>query len=70
MVHRLEVVSVDDLIKTVVMQLPNFAIAVWCIYNYQQTIKGLLDQQNKLLEQLLTTSRAQATTAEFEKRTE
>jgi len=42
---------------TLLTQLPNIAIAVWCIYNYQQTIKGLLDQQNKLLDQLLQARR-------------
>lgn len=44
---------VDTLLITIVGQLPNLAVAVWCIYNYQQTIKGLLDQQNKLLDQML-----------------
>lgn len=43
----------DQLFTSLLTQLPNLAIAVWCIYNYQQTIKGLLDQQNKLLDQLL-----------------
>lgn len=43
----------DALATGLLTQIPNFAIAVWCIYNYQQTIKGLLDQQNKLLDQLL-----------------
>jgi hypothetical protein len=43
----------DQLFTSLLTQLPNLAVAVWCIYNYQQTIKGLLDQQNKLLDQLL-----------------
>lgn len=43
----------DAIFTTLLTQLPNIAIAVWCISNYQQTIKGLLDQQNKLLDQLL-----------------
>lgn len=46
----------DNLITALLAQLPNLAVAVWCIYNYQQTIKGLLDQQNKLIEQLLAAS--------------
>lgn len=44
----------ETILTSLVSQLPNLAVAVWCIYNYQQTIKGLLDQQNKLLDQLLT----------------
>jgi hypothetical protein len=44
---------VDAIVTGLLTQLPNLAVAVWCIYNYQQTIKGLLDQQNKLLDQLL-----------------
>lgn len=43
----------ESLLTGLLTQLPNLAVAVWCIYNYQQTIKGLLDQQNKLLDQLL-----------------
>lgn len=43
----------DTILTALLTQLPNIAVAVWCIYNYQQTIKGLLDQQNKLLDQLL-----------------
>lgn len=43
----------DTVLTGLLTQLPNLAVAVWCIYNYQQTIKGLLDQQNKLLDQLL-----------------
>ena len=43
----------DAIVTGLLTQLPNFAIAVWCISNYQQTIRGLLDQQNKLLDQLL-----------------
>jgi len=53
----------DALLQTVLTQLPNLAVAVWCIYNYQQTIRGLLDQQNKLIEQLMTQT-AQTTPTE------
>lgn len=43
----------ETILTALLTQLPNLAVAVWCIYNYQQTIKGLLDQQNKLLDKLL-----------------
>lgn len=43
----------ETLLTSLLTQLPNLAVAVWCIYNYQVTIKGLLDQQNKLLDQML-----------------
>ena len=42
-----------DVITTIVTGLPNLAIAVWCIWNYQRTIDKLIDQENKLLDQLL-----------------
>jgi len=42
-----------DLVTNLLTQVPNFAIAVWCISNYQATIKQLIDQENKLLDQLL-----------------
>lgn len=43
----------EALLTGLLTQLPNIAVAVWCISNYQATIKGLLDQQNKLLDQML-----------------
>lgn len=43
----------DALVTALLTQLPNIAVAVWCIYNYQQTIKTLLENQQKLLDQLL-----------------
>ena len=45
--------DLNGIVSTIITNLPNFAIAVWCIYNYQRTIDKLLDQQNKLLDQLL-----------------
>lgn len=36
-----------------VATIPNLAIAVWCILQYQQTIKTLLENQQKLIEQLM-----------------
>ncbi len=43
----------DQIISTIITGLPNLAVAIWCIWNYQKTISGLLDQQSKLLDQLL-----------------
>lgn len=42
-----------DLVSTIIAGVPNLAIAVWCIWNYQKTIDKLIDQENKLLDQLL-----------------
>jgi len=41
-------------LSTLLAAVPNLAIAVWCIWNYQQTIKTLLDNQQKLVEQLMS----------------
>lgn len=40
-------------ISTVLGQVPNLIVAVWVIINYQNTIKQLLDNQQKLVEQLM-----------------
>jgi len=45
-------VSTDNWVQLVSM-LPNLAIAVWVIWQYNQTITRLLDNQEKLLAQLM-----------------
>jgi len=42
-----------DQIAALVTSIPNLAIAVWCIYNYQQTIKLLLINQQLLVDKLM-----------------
>ena len=42
-----------DFLTSLVSSLPNLAVAIWCIWNYQKTIEKLIDQENKLLDQLL-----------------
>lgn len=44
-----EASTLDVLIST----LPNIGIAIWVIWQYQQTIKTLLENQQKLIEQLM-----------------
>jgi len=43
----------SDIVTAVISGLPNLAVAIWCIWNYQKTIDKLIDQENKLLDQLL-----------------
>lgn len=43
----------DTTLATVLTTIPNLAVAVWVIFNYQNTIKVLLDNQQKLIEQLM-----------------
>lgn len=43
-----------DPFTTLLTTLPNLAIAVWVILQYQTTIKTLLDNQQKLIEQLMS----------------
>lgn len=33
--------------------LPNLAIAIWCIRQYQETIRILLENQQRLVDQLM-----------------
>lgn len=42
-----------DPLVALLATLPNLAIAIWCIRQYQQTIETLLLNQQKLIEQLL-----------------
>lgn len=44
----------DNLVSTIVTQLPNLGVAVWMLYQQQQTIKAMLDNQTKLIDRLLT----------------
>lgn len=41
-------------VAALVAALPNLAIAVWVILNYQKTIGALLENQQKLIEQLMS----------------
>jgi len=41
------------LIETLVLGLPNFAIAVWCLWRQQRTIDTLLAHQQKLLDRYI-----------------
>lgn len=47
-------------ILAAVATIPNLAIAVWCIWQYQQTIKTLLENQQKLIDQLMALHPPQA----------
>lgn len=44
----------DQLVSTIVTQLPNLAVAIWMLWQQQQTIKSLLATQEKLIDRLLT----------------
>jgi len=44
----------DQLVQTIVTQLPNLAVAIWMLWQQQQTIKSLLTTQEKLIDRLLT----------------
>lgn len=41
-------------IQTILATLPNLVVAVWVIWQYQQTIKTLLENQQKLIDQLMS----------------
>lgn len=45
--------DLDTLIQTIITQLPNLGVAVWMLWQQQQTVKSLLEQQNKLIDRLL-----------------
>lgn len=49
-----EAMDMNDLLQTVVTQLPNLGVAVWMLWQQQGTIKSLLDNQQKLIDRLLT----------------
>lgn len=44
----------DENILTLLTTVPNLAIAVWVIWQYQSTIKTLLENQQRLIEQLMS----------------
>jgi len=44
----------DDMLKTMITQLPNLMVAVWMLWQQNQTIKSLLDNQQRLLDRLLS----------------
>lgn len=43
----------DELLQIIITQLPNLGVAVWMLWQQQQTIKSLLDNQQKLIDRLL-----------------
>jgi len=43
----------EQLLQTIVTQLPNLGVAVWMLYQQQMTIKSLLDNQTRLIDRLL-----------------
>lgn len=43
----------DETALAVFATIPNLGIAVWVIWQYQGTIRTLLDNQQKLIEQLM-----------------
>lgn len=43
----------EEGILALLATIPNLAIAVWVIWQYQGTIRTLLDNQQKLIEQLM-----------------
>lgn len=45
--------DLDTLLQTIVTQLPNLGVAVWMLWQQQQTIKSLLESQGKLVDRLL-----------------
>lgn len=44
----------ENLVSTIITQLPNLGVAVWMLWQQQQTIKAMLDNQTKLIDRLLT----------------
>jgi hypothetical protein len=44
----------DQLIQTLLTELPNLGVAIWMLWQQQQTIKSLLATQEKLIDRLLT----------------
>lgn len=44
----------DNLVQTIITQIPNLGVAVWMLWQQQQTIKAMLDTQTKLIDRLLT----------------
>jgi len=43
----------DPVLSDIIPSIPNLAVAVWVIFNYQKTISNLLQNQQKLVEQLM-----------------
>jgi len=46
----------EEILLTVATQFPNLAVALWVIFQQQTTIKKLMDNQQRLIERLLTAS--------------
>ena len=46
----------EQAISAFITQFPNIAVALWVLYQQQLTIKKLMDNQQRLIERLLTAS--------------
>lgn len=44
----------DNIVSTIVTQLPNLGVAVWMLWQQGRTIQAMLDNQTKLIDRLLT----------------
>lgn len=44
----------ENLVSIIITQLPNLGVAIWMLWQQQQTIKAMLDNQTKLIDRLLT----------------
>lgn len=45
--------TIEEFVQTIVLQLPNLAVALWVIWRDSKTIEKLLTTQEGLLERLL-----------------
>lgn len=43
----------EQMMQTIVNQLPNLGVAVWMLWQQQVTIKSLLESQQQLIDRLL-----------------
>jgi len=48
----------EELVQTLITQLPNIAVAVWVLWQQHQVIKRLLENQERLIERLMSNSSA------------
>ncbi len=44
----------DNIVSTIITQLPNLGVAVWMLWQQGRTIQAMLDNQTKLIDRLLT----------------
>lgn len=46
--------AMDEIVQIVITQLPNLGVAIWMLWQQQQTVKSLLTTQERLIDRLLT----------------